>query len=86
MDIQKLILFFMWCTIINLALLVLGILVYILSPDLVYNMQGELFHITRESFNLAVYSFFSVFKIFWLVFNAVPYAALLIIRKKYQRN
>ncbi len=82
MDIQKLTTFFMWCTIINLALMVFGIIGCTLASDLIYNIQGKMFGISRETINSSIYMFFGVYKIFWLVFNAVPYAALLIIRKE----
>ena len=82
MDIQKLTTFFMWCTIINLALMVFGIIGCTLASDLIYNIQGKMFGISRETINSSIYMFFGVYKIFWLVFNAVPYSALLIIRKE----
>ena len=82
MSIQKLAAFFMWCTIINGSLLVLSIIIGISGLDLVYNVQGKLFQIPREALNVAYYSFLGLYKIVWLVFNAVPYLALLIIRKK----
>ena len=82
MDIQKLTTFFMWCTIINGALLVLSMTGCILSPDLSYTLQSKLFHIPRETINVAIYMFLGLFKIVWIVFNVVPYVALLIVGKK----
>jgi len=82
MDIRKLTTFFMWCTIINGALLVLGVIGYILVPDLGLGMQSTLFHVPRETVNVAIYLFLGLFKIVWLVFNVVPYVALLIVGRK----
>jgi hypothetical protein len=79
MDIQILTTFFMWCTIINGALLVLWITMFILVPDFVYRTQSKWFPISRETFNVVIYSFLGLFKIVFLVFNVVPYVALLII-------
>jgi hypothetical protein len=79
MDIQILTRFFMWCTIINGSLLVLWTVSCIVAPDLVYRTQNRWFPIQRETFNVVIYSFIGTFKIFFLVFNAVPYAALLIV-------
>jgi hypothetical protein len=79
MEIQTLTSFFMWCTIINGALLVLWTVMCILVPDLVYSLQSKWFPMSRETFNVAIYGFLGLFKIFFLIFNAVPYAALLII-------
>jgi hypothetical protein len=42
-------------------------------------MQCKWFPIPRETFNVVIYSFLGVFKIFWLVFNVVPYVVLLIV-------
>jgi hypothetical protein len=79
MDIQALTTFFMWCTIINGALLVLWTAMCILSPDLVYRTQSKWFSIPRETFNVVIYSFLGLFKIVFLVFNLIPYVALLIV-------
>ena len=80
MDIQTLTRFFMWCTIINGALLIFSVMISIAIPDLVYRIQSKFFTISRETFNVVFYSFLGLFKIVFLVFNVVPYAALLIIR------
>ncbi len=79
MDIQTLIRFFMWCTIINGGLLVLWSAMCIFAPDLVYRTQSKWFPIPRETFNVFIYSFLGLFKIVFLVFNVVPYVALLIV-------
>ena len=79
MDIQTLTTFFMWCTIINGALLALWTIMCIFASDLVYRMQSKWFPIPRETFNVVIYSFLGLFKIFVLVFNVVPYVALLIV-------
>ena len=79
MDIETLTRFFMWCTIMNGALLVLWTIMCILVPDLVYRTQSKWFPIPRETFNVVMYSFLGLFKIVFLVFNVVPYVALLIV-------
>ena len=80
MDIQTLTTFFMWCTIMNGALLVLWTIIYMLAPDLVYRTQSKFFFpIPRETFNVVFYSFIGLFKIVFLVFNVIPYVALRIV-------
>ena len=79
MDIQTLTTFFMWCTIINLGLLILTSLVCIFLADFSYRMNNMFFSISREAFNIGLFSFIALFKIFVIVFNIVPYIALLII-------
>ncbi len=79
MDIGVVRAFFMWCTILNGALLVLSFLICVFAGDWVYRMQSKWFPIRREAFNVAIYSFLGVFKMFVLVFNLVPYVALVIV-------
>jgi hypothetical protein len=78
MDIPTLTSFFMWCSIINGGILAVWTLSAITVPDLVYRTQ-QAFPIPRETFNVVFYSFIGLFKIVFLVFNLVPYLALLII-------
>ncbi|MCP3872543.1 MAG: hypothetical protein GY699_05215 [Desulfobacteraceae bacterium] len=82
MDFEKLKSFFMWCTIINGAVLILSTLACIIGQDLVYSIQGKLFHISRENFNMAFFSFIGLFKIAWLIFNLTPYIAIQVIRER----
>jgi hypothetical protein len=79
MDIQTLTRFFMWCTIMNGALLLLWTTMCILTPDFVYRTQSKWFPIPRETFNVVIYSFLGLFKIVFLFFNVVPYVALIIV-------
>ncbi len=79
MDIQTLASFFMWCAVMNGSLLILWTIVLIVAPDFVYRTQSKWFPISRETFNVVIYSFLGLFKIVFLVFNVVPYVVLLII-------
>jgi hypothetical protein len=79
MDIQTLTSFFMWCTILNGGLLTLLILMFGFAPDLMYRTQRIWFPLSRETFDVVLYGFLGMFKIFFLIFNVVPYVALLII-------
>jgi len=82
MDNKKLKPFLMWCTIINGSLLVMGFAMCIMGPDLWYGMHSKLFHIPVENIAVTNYLFLGFYKIFWLIFNAVPYVALLKARNK----
>jgi hypothetical protein len=79
MDIQTLTKFFMWCTILNVALLSLSSLFCLCAGNWVYRIHSKWFSISRETFNVAIYSFLGLYKIFIFVFNLIPYIALLII-------
>jgi len=79
MDIQTLTSFFMWCTIINTGMLIFLTLIYLLVPNLAYRLQSKFIPISRETFDVVFYSFIGFFKVIVLVFNVVPWIALLII-------
>jgi len=72
--------FFMWCTVMNGSLLVLWIALCMLAPDLVYRTQKIWFPLSRETFDVVIYSFLGLFKIIFLFFNLVPYLALLLVK------
>jgi len=76
MSVELLSQFLMWCTVINGALLLLWTLMAIAMPDALYRMQTKWFDITREQHNLAMYCYLGFFKVFFLVFNLVPFVAL----------
>lgn len=71
--------FLMWCTIINGALLLLSFLIFASAGDWVYRMHTRWLAMPREAFNVAIYCFLGFFKIIFLLFNLVPYIALVII-------
>ncbi|UCE98941.1 MAG: hypothetical protein JSV82_07085 [Planctomycetota bacterium] len=79
MDIQTLTTFFMWCTILNVALLLFSSLMCICAGDWAYRIHSKLFSISRETFNIAIYSFIGLYKILVIVFILIPYIALLIV-------
>lgn len=80
MNIQQITDFFMWCSIINGCLLILWTIFIMFTPDLVYRTQNRWFPIPRATFDTLIYGFLGLFKIFFLVFNLIPYLALLIIK------
>ena len=81
MDLQSLKALLLWCTIINGGLLLLSILGCIVAPDFGYALQSAWFGIPRETINVVIYLFLGLFKILWLIFNLVPYLALVIVAR-----
>jgi hypothetical protein len=79
MDIDSITAFFMWCTILNFALLVLSSLLCICAGDWAYRIHSKWFSISRETFNVAIYSFLGLYKGLIFVFILIPYIALLIV-------
>ena len=79
MDIEMLTRFFMWCTILNMGLLMFSFLILAFAGDFVYRTHSKWFPMPRETFNVVLYSFIGMYKIIVIVFNAVPWAVLKII-------
>ncbi len=71
--------FFMWCTIINGGLLILWVLCQMAMPRLLYKTQTAFFPMEKEKFNQVFYLFLGIYKIFFVMFNAVPYIVLMIM-------
>ncbi len=71
--------FFMWCSIINGSLFILSFLITAYAGDWVCRMNSLWYRIPRDTFNVVIYCFIGLFKIFVIVFNVVPYLVLHII-------
>ena len=80
MDIQTLTTFFMWCTILNLGVMIAWTIVLASAPDFMYRMQTKWFPMPQETFNVVVYSALGMYRIVFVVFNLVPYVALLLVQ------
>jgi len=81
MSIELLTRFFMWCTILNVAFLLLSfsVVAFGFGRDFVYRMHCKWFPMPQETFNAVMYALIGVYKIFVFVFNIVPWIALTII-------
>jgi len=79
MDIQMLTRFFMWCTILNMGLLIFSFLMLAFAGDFVYRIHCKWFPMPRKTFNVVLYSFIGIYKIIVLAFNTIPWAVLAII-------
>ncbi len=79
MDIEALTAFFMWCTIINVAVFAWAAIWFMVASDFVYRMQTRLFPLPRETYNAIVYAFLALHKVLIIVFGFVPWMALLIV-------
>ena len=79
MDAETVRAFFMWCTIINAVVLGLTFLMCAFAGDWIYRIHSIWFPISREAFNVALYSFLGLFKVLFWVFNLTPYLALVVL-------
>ena len=80
MDIHMLCVFFMWCTIINAGLLVFSSLILAFAGEWIYRLHTKLFPMSKETFNVVLYSWLGLYKMVFIMFNLVPYIALLIMK------
>jgi hypothetical protein len=71
--------FFMWCAIINMALLLVSSLFCAAAGNWVYRVHSRFFPLSREAFNTAIYSLLGLYKMLFIAFSLVPYIALVII-------
>ena len=79
MDMQTIETFFKWCTIINGGLLIYSAIGLTFAPNWIYKVQSRWYPISREAFNVIIYSFLGLYKLFFITFNVVPYIALRIM-------
>jgi hypothetical protein len=84
MTIDMMTTFFMWCTLLNGAVLLLtGCICVLAEKEWLYGIHHRLFGISRESFNAMIDLFIAMYKIIWITFNMVPYLALLVMKHLY---
>ena len=77
MDIATLTDVFKYCTIINVAILLISIIT--MASDFAYNVHTKLgvWEGSKEAHKQSMYSFLGNYKMLILVFNLVPYLALI---------
>ena len=71
----------LWCTIINYGVLVVWFAAFTLAHDAIYRLHSRWFRIPVERFDELHYLGMAVYKIGVLLFNLVPYIALLIVAR-----
>ncbi len=79
MNVEIITQFFMWCTIINVGLLILSSLLWLVAADFIYKMHSRFFPMPKQTFNIVFYTFIGIYKLLVFVFNLVPWIVLLII-------
>ena len=71
--------FFMWCSIINLALMTFSWIMFWMAHDWIYKFHSRWFKFPIPQFDALLYGIFGFYKISIFLFNLVPFIALLII-------
>lgn len=80
MDIENVTEFFKWMTVINVSMLFLSSIVIMLSNKWVTNIHSSLFGISKPNIAVCLYAYLGFYKVLVIVFNIVPYCALLLIK------
>ena len=71
--------FFGWCSLIHFVLMMITALLLLAAPDWTYRVQNKWFPIDRHTFNIVIYSFLGLWKLFFFAFALIPYIALRLI-------
>ena len=79
MDVGTVRAFFMWCSILNGALLIFTALVCAFGKEWIYRVHGKWYPIPRDAFLVVIYSTIALYKILFITLNLVPYLALSIL-------
>ena len=72
--------FFLWCSIINIALFIISVALFI-SPlrYRVFKLHIKWFNINEAGFNFTIYMIHGVGNLLILIFNIIPFIALCIV-------
>ncbi len=69
----------LWCTIINYAMLLVWFLFYLFPHEWLYRIWRKWFHLSTEQFDSLNFAGMTLYKLGIILFNLVPYLALLIV-------
>ena len=69
----------LWCSIINLGLLVLMFLVFLTAGKRICRIHGKIWGLPEERVRISIYRTMATYKMLVFFLNVVPYAALRII-------
>ena len=70
---------FLWCVLINYGVLALWSLLMILPRGWLHQLSGRWYRISPEQFDTFNFAGLVLYKILIILFNLVPYIALLIV-------
>ncbi len=76
MDVNLMVRFLAWCSVVNVALLMVWFFSLVVAKDLLYGIQGRWFNVSREILDAMNYGGLGLFKIGVWLFNLTPYLVL----------
>ena len=71
---------FMWCSIMNIALLTFTFVVILLFKERILSIHSKFFKIPEESISIAIYYFFGFWKLLAFILFVIPWVCLHIIK------
>jgi hypothetical protein len=69
----------LWCAVLNYGLLLGWFLLFALPHGWMHQLWGKWFRLSAEQFDGLTYALMGMYKMGILLFNLVPYVALLIV-------
>ncbi len=72
--------FFLWCSIINYAMLMIGAALCIFWQDGLYRTWGRWFRLSPDQFDMLVFGSLTLYKTGIILFNVVPCIVLYFIK------
>lgn len=80
MNIEQLVELFKWMTIINFGIFIISAVLVMILRKMICRMHSKMFGLTEENVAVIMYSYLGIYKIAIIVFNLVPWIALLVIK------
>ena len=80
MSLEQLTDLFLWMTVINAGIFLFTALLAITSRGFVCRLHGRLFGIAEDKVAVVTYGYLGAYRLLILVFNVVPWVALLLMR------
>jgi len=72
--------FFLWCSVINYAILLVWVALATLGPDWMYRLLSRLYRVSTEQFDMLNLGGITLYKTGILLFNIVPCISLYLVR------
>lgn len=71
--------FLLWCLLLNLGIYSFSVITSIVLRNFMAKTHGKMFGISEETAYKAIYTYLAAYKLLIIVFNVVPWLAMVII-------
>ncbi len=71
--------FLLWCLLINLGIYIYSVIASILLREFMARTHEKMFGVSKETAFKAIYTYLAAYKLLIIVFNLVPWLAMVII-------